>query len=207
MLRSHLQASGTAVTVIVSSKRWLKMGINKKMEFKPDPRQINNIEVGVYECEIHLKFRLIEEKSLLRDLGDRDQLLQVLLDALNEGSDEFLETLQANVKKQEISELKASPQMRRQLMRLRQLQEYQDDAGELEDSPQTLPSETNTITIKIPEESLQKLQETATILEVPIEELVQVRVEEVLNQPDEASFKNAVDYVLEKNTELYNRLA
>ncbi|BAZ68819.1 MAG: Npun_R1517 family heterocyst differentiation transcriptional regulator [Pelatocladus maniniholoensis HA4357-MV3] len=87
------------------------------MNSKVLPRQINNIEVSVYECEIHLKFRLIEEKSLL---GDRDQLLQVLLDALlTEGSDEFLETLQASVKAQEISELKASPQMRRQLMRLR----------------------------------------------------------------------------------------
>ncbi|PMB26637.1 Npun_R1517 family heterocyst differentiation transcriptional regulator [Fischerella thermalis] len=87
------------------------------MNSKVLSRQINNIEVGVYECEIHLKFRLIEEKSLL---GDRDQLLQVLLDALlTEGSDEFLETLQASVKAQEISELKASPQMRRQLMRLR----------------------------------------------------------------------------------------
>jgi hypothetical protein len=45
--------------------------------------------------------------------------LQVLLDALTEGSDDFLETLQATVKAQEVSELKASPQMRRQLMRLR----------------------------------------------------------------------------------------
>lgn len=90
------------------------------MNSKALPRQINNIEVGVYECEIHLKFRLIEEKSLL---GDRDQLLQVLLDALTEGSDDFLETLQASVKTQEISELKASPQMRRQLMRLRNFNE------------------------------------------------------------------------------------
>ncbi|MBW4634039.1 MAG: Npun_R1517 family heterocyst differentiation transcriptional regulator [Iphinoe sp. HA4291-MV1] len=86
------------------------------MNFEALPRQVNNVDVGVYECEIHLKFRLIEEKSLL---GDRDQLLQVLLDALTEGSDDFLETLQANVKAQEVSELKASPQMRRQLMRLR----------------------------------------------------------------------------------------
>jgi Npun R1517 len=78
--------------------------------------QLKKIEVGVYECEIHLKFRLIEEKSLL---SDREQLLQVLLDALTEGSDDFLETLQASVKAQEISEFKASPQMRRQLMRLR----------------------------------------------------------------------------------------
>ncbi|WP_392408118.1 Npun_R1517 family heterocyst differentiation transcriptional regulator [Chlorogloeopsis fritschii] len=90
------------------------------MSSKALPRQINNIEVGVYECEIHLKFRLIEEKSLL---GNRNQLLQVLLDALTEGSDDFLETLQASVKTQEISELKASPQMRRQLMRLRNFNE------------------------------------------------------------------------------------
>jgi hypothetical protein len=86
------------------------------MNSKALPRQINNLEVGVYECEIHLKFRLIEEKSLL---GDREQLLQVLLDALTEGSDDFLETLQASVKAQSVSEFKASPQMRRQLMRLR----------------------------------------------------------------------------------------
>ncbi|AFY50088.1 hypothetical protein Nos7524_4329 [Nostoc sp. PCC 7524] len=86
------------------------------MNSKALPRQINNIEVGVYECEINLKFRLIEEKSLL---GDREQLLQVLLDALTEGSDDFLEMLQASVKAQEVTELKASPQMRRQLMRLR----------------------------------------------------------------------------------------
>jgi Mg2+ and Co2+ transporter CorA len=79
-------------------------------------RPINNVEVGVYECEIHLKFRLVEEKSLF---SDRDQLLQVLLEALVDSSDDFIQTLQASVKAQETSELKASPQMRRQLMRLR----------------------------------------------------------------------------------------
>jgi Npun R1517 len=88
------------------------------MNSKALPLQKNSVEVGVYECEIHLKFRLIEEKSLL---SDREQLLQVLLDAfLTEASDDdFLETLQTSVKALEISELKASPQMRRQLMRLR----------------------------------------------------------------------------------------
>lgn len=86
------------------------------MNSKALPRQISNIEVGVYECELNLKFRLIEEKSLL---SDREQLMQLLLDALTEGSDDFLEMLQASVKAQEISEFKASPQMRRQLMRLR----------------------------------------------------------------------------------------
>ena len=86
------------------------------MNSKALPRQINNVEVGVYECEINLKFRLIEEKSVLRD---REQLLQVLLDALTEGSDDFLEMLQQGVKVHETTELQASPQMRRQLMRLR----------------------------------------------------------------------------------------
>ncbi|MBF2015022.1 MAG: Npun_R1517 family heterocyst differentiation transcriptional regulator [Rivularia sp. T60_A2020_040] len=86
------------------------------MNSKALPRQINNVEVGVYECEINLKFRLIEEKSLL---SDREQLLQVLLEALTEGSDDFLEILQQAVKLHETTELKASPQMRRQLMRLR----------------------------------------------------------------------------------------
>jgi len=91
-------------------------GILKTMNSKALSCPVNHLEVGVYECEIHLKFRLIEEKSLL---GDRDQLLQVLLEALSEGSDDFLEMLQASVKAQEMSEFKASPQMRRQLMRLR----------------------------------------------------------------------------------------
>ncbi|OKH55304.1 hypothetical protein NIES2101_04895 [Calothrix sp. HK-06] len=86
------------------------------MNSKPLPRAINSVEVGVYECEIHLKFRLVEEKSLF---SDRDQLLQVLLEALVDGSDDFIQTLQTAVKAHEVSEFKASPQMRRQLMRLR----------------------------------------------------------------------------------------
>ncbi|MEH2382626.1 MAG: DNA-binding protein [Nostoc sp.] len=64
----------------------------------------------------------------------------------------------------------------------------------------------NTITIKIPDERLLKLQETASNLGVSIEELVLMGIEEVLNKPN-ASFKGAMDYVLKKNTELYKRLA
>lgn len=64
----------------------------------------------------------------------------------------------------------------------------------------------NTITIKIPDERLLKLQETANNLGVSIEELVLMGVEEILNKPN-ASFKGAMDYVLKKNTELYKRLA
>jgi hypothetical protein len=79
--------------------------------------QLNHkVEISVYECEIHLKFRLIEEKCAL---GDRDKLLDLLIDAFTAGADDYLEPLHTCVRTQEISELEASPQMRRQLMRLR----------------------------------------------------------------------------------------
>lgn len=80
-------------------------------------RKNNNVEVSVYECEIHLKFRLIEEKCALRDRDD--EVLDLLIEAFTTGADEYMEPLQTCVKTQEISDLDASPQMRRQLMRLR----------------------------------------------------------------------------------------
>lgn len=64
----------------------------------------------------------------------------------------------------------------------------------------------NTISIKITDEKLLKLQETASHLGVSVEELVLMGVEQMLNQ-SEVSFKDAVDYVLKKNSELYQRLA
>ncbi|NEQ30331.1 MAG: hypothetical protein F6K04_04915, partial [Leptolyngbya sp. SIO4C5] len=67
---------------------------------------------GVYECEIHLKFRLIEENLPVRD---REQLIQLLVDAFAYGSDDYLETLHTDVQVQQLSELEASPQLRRQL--------------------------------------------------------------------------------------------
>jgi hypothetical protein len=73
-------------------------------------------KVGVYDCEIHLKFRLIEEKGALQD---RDKLLEMLLDAFTCGADEYLEPIEVHVEAQEVSEINASPQMRRQLIRLR----------------------------------------------------------------------------------------
>jgi hypothetical protein len=75
-----------------------------------------NPEFAVYDCEIHLKFRLIEDK---RALLDREQLLEILLEALSYGADEYLEPIQTQVEAQEIPEIQASPQMRRQLIRLR----------------------------------------------------------------------------------------
>ena len=73
-------------------------------------------DVGVYECEVHLKFRLIEEKGAL---SDRDQLLEMLLDAFSGGADEYLELIQAVAKAEEVPEIHTSPQMRRQIIRLR----------------------------------------------------------------------------------------
>lgn len=73
-------------------------------------------EVGVYECEIHLKFRLIEEKGAL---DQQAHLLEALIDAFAYGSDDYMEPIQVEVTAEEISELAASPQMRRQLIRLR----------------------------------------------------------------------------------------
>jgi hypothetical protein len=76
----------------------------------------NSSDVGVYECEVKLKFRLIEEN--LEDC-DREQLLRLVMDAFSYGSDEYLESLQAEVDVHEVAELEASPDMRRQLIRLR----------------------------------------------------------------------------------------
>jgi hypothetical protein len=73
-------------------------------------------ELAVYHCEIHLKFRLIEDKNIPRD---RDQLLEMLLDAFSYGADEYLEPLKAHAEVIEVSEIEASPEMRRQLIRLR----------------------------------------------------------------------------------------
>jgi Mg2+ and Co2+ transporter CorA len=86
------------------------------MSHDPVEYQHKTIEVGVYECEVHLKFRLIEEKNVL---SDREQLLEALIDAFTCGTDEFLEPIEVQVEAKEVSEMQASPQMRRQLIRLR----------------------------------------------------------------------------------------
>jgi antitoxin FitA len=64
----------------------------------------------------------------------------------------------------------------------------------------------STITIAIPDERMLQLQEAAARLGVSPEDLVRVSVEELLAQPND-KFEQAVNYVLEKNAELYRRLA
>ncbi|MGB9754975.1 MAG: DNA-binding protein [Roseiflexus castenholzii] len=63
-----------------------------------------------------------------------------------------------------------------------------------------------TITIALSDDQLQKLQQIATLFQVTPEELVRVSVEELLSRPEE-EFRKALEYVLQKNTELYQRLA
>jgi predicted transcriptional regulator len=63
-----------------------------------------------------------------------------------------------------------------------------------------------TITIELPKERIQRLEEMALRLGVSMEELVRVSVEDMLTQPDE-QFRKIAAYVLKKNSELYKRLA
>jgi predicted DNA-binding protein len=63
-----------------------------------------------------------------------------------------------------------------------------------------------TISITLSNEKLRQLQELASKLGVTLEDLVRLSVEELLTKPNE-QFQEAVNYVLEKNSELYRRLA
>jgi len=63
-----------------------------------------------------------------------------------------------------------------------------------------------TITISLPDDRLEQLKEIAARLRVAPEELVQASIEELLTRPDK-EFRQALKYVLNKNAELYRRLA
>ncbi len=63
-----------------------------------------------------------------------------------------------------------------------------------------------TISIALPDDRLHKLQEMARRLQVAPEELVRASIEDLLVRPDE-EFRDALDHVLNKNAELYRRLA
>ena len=64
----------------------------------------------------------------------------------------------------------------------------------------------STLTIALSEDRLQKLEEIARRFQIAPEELVRVSIEELLSLPDD-DFRNAFDFVLKKNAELYQRLA
>jgi len=61
------------------------------------------------------------------------------------------------------------------------------------------------LTISLPEHRMSKLKEMAAGLGTTPEELVLASVEDLLGRPEE--FREAIDYVLKKNEELYRRLA
>ena len=74
-------------------------------------------DVGIYECEVRLKFRIIEDRLTMTNT---EELVGTLVDAFAYGSDEYLEALDSDVVIQQLQDVnEASPQMRRQLIRLR----------------------------------------------------------------------------------------
>jgi len=62
------------------------------------------------------------------------------------------------------------------------------------------------ITISIPDDRMQKLREKASRFQVAPEDLVRASLEDLLARPEE-DFRQALEYVLSKNAELYRRLA
>ena len=73
--------------------------------------------IDIYECEVRLRFRIIEEQLTMTS---RENLVETLVDAFAYGSDEYLETLDSQVAVQRLQNVdEASPAMRRQLIRLR----------------------------------------------------------------------------------------
>ena len=64
----------------------------------------------------------------------------------------------------------------------------------------------NRITVTIPDDRLSKLQEIAARFQITPEDLVRVSIDELLARPEE-DFRQAAEYVLNKNSELYHRLA
>jgi Mg2+ and Co2+ transporter CorA len=79
------------------------------------PHPAVDAQVSVYECEVTLRFRILEDNQVMQN---RERLLELLIDAFSYGSDEFVESIESQVKVAEVSPMAASPLMRRQLIRL-----------------------------------------------------------------------------------------
>lgn len=62
------------------------------------------------------------------------------------------------------------------------------------------------ITIELPNERLQRLEEMALKLGISMQDLIRISVEDMLTQQDE-QFQKIAAYLLKKNSELYKRLA
>ncbi|MEL6937882.1 MAG: Npun_R1517 family heterocyst differentiation transcriptional regulator, partial [Cyanobacteria bacterium J06598_1] len=80
-------------------------------------RSLPDSDVGIYECEVRLKFRIIEEQLTMTN---KEELVETLVDAFAYGSDEYLEAIDSQVAIEQLQDVaSASPAMRRQLIRLR----------------------------------------------------------------------------------------
>jgi hypothetical protein len=64
----------------------------------------------------------------------------------------------------------------------------------------------STLVISLPEDRLRKLEDLARRYGIEPEELVRASIEELIARPEE-DFRRALDFVLNKNAELYRRLA
>ncbi len=64
----------------------------------------------------------------------------------------------------------------------------------------------STISITLSDEQLIKLREIASRFQLTTEELVRISIEDLLSHPEE-EFREALKYVVQKNAELYRRLA
>jgi antitoxin FitA len=64
----------------------------------------------------------------------------------------------------------------------------------------------STITITLPEEKVNKIREIAKNMNIQPEDLVKMGIEDLISIP-EAEIRKAMSYVLNKNMELYVRLA
>ena len=64
----------------------------------------------------------------------------------------------------------------------------------------------SSITVTVSDDRMAKLKELAGRFSISPEDLVRVSIDELLARPDEA-FEKAAEYVLNKNSELYRRLA
>ena len=62
-----------------------------------------------------------------------------------------------------------------------------------------------TLTIELPIEQFEKLEQLAGRFRLAPEELVRFSIEELLARPQQ-EFEQALTYVLQKNTELYRQL-
>ena len=64
----------------------------------------------------------------------------------------------------------------------------------------------SSITVTVSDDRMAKLKEIAGRFSISPEDLVRVSIDELLARPDDA-FEKAAEYVLNKNSELYRRLA